>query len=81
RNDALEEKQMEREMEYALENGQFHVYLQPKYNLNANKIVGADDKAGIAAILEALEHVITEKIPHRDIYLCFTICEEAGMHG
>ncbi|HBG4479227.1 TPA: bifunctional diguanylate cyclase/phosphodiesterase [Clostridioides difficile] len=42
RNDALEEKQMEREMEYALENGQFHVYLQPKYNLNANKIVGAE---------------------------------------
>lgn len=29
-------------MEYALENGQFHVYLQPKYNLNANKIVGAE---------------------------------------
>ncbi|MFL8675526.1 M20/M25/M40 family metallo-hydrolase [Clostridioides sp. GD02404] len=43
--------------------------------------LGADDKAGIAAILETLEHVITEKIPHRDIYLCFTICEEAGMHG
>lgn len=42
RNDALEEKHMEREMEYALENGQFHVYLQPKYNLNTNKIVGAE---------------------------------------
>lgn len=42
RNDALEEKQMEREMESALEDGQFHVYLQPKYNLKTNKIVGAE---------------------------------------
>ncbi|MBY2478652.1 bifunctional diguanylate cyclase/phosphodiesterase [Clostridioides difficile] len=42
RNDALEEKQMEREMEYALEDGQFQVYLQPKYNLKINKIVGAE---------------------------------------
>ncbi|MCC0641026.1 MULTISPECIES: bifunctional diguanylate cyclase/phosphodiesterase [unclassified Clostridioides] len=42
RNDAIEEKQMEREMEYALENGQFHVYLQPKYNLEINEIVGAE---------------------------------------
>lgn len=43
--------------------------------------LGADDKAGIAAILEALEHVLEEKIPHRDIYLMFTVCEELGMYG
>lgn len=43
--------------------------------------LGADDKAGIAAILEALEHVREEKIPHRDIYLMFTVCEEVGMYG
>ncbi|NMS89138.1 bifunctional diguanylate cyclase/phosphodiesterase [Clostridioides difficile] len=42
RNDALEEKQMEREMEYALKDGQFKVYLQPKYNLKAKKIIGAE---------------------------------------
>lgn len=34
RNDALEEKQME----YALEDGQFQVYLQPKYNLKTKKL-------------------------------------------
>lgn len=43
--------------------------------------LGADDKAGIAAILEALETVMENKIPHRDIYLLFTVCEEAGMLG
>lgn len=43
--------------------------------------LGADDKAGIAAILEALEYVMENKIPHRDIYLLFTACEEAGMLG
>lgn len=43
--------------------------------------LGADDKAGIAAILEALECVMEDKIPHRDIYLLFTVCEEAGMLG
>ncbi|RDY26916.1 M20/M25/M40 family metallo-hydrolase [Romboutsia weinsteinii] len=43
--------------------------------------LGADDKAGIAAILEALEHIKEENIPHRDIYLMFTVCEEVGMYG
>lgn len=43
--------------------------------------LGADDKAGIAAILEALEHILEEKIPHRDIYLLFTVCEESGLLG
>lgn len=43
--------------------------------------LGADDKGGIAAILEALECVMEDKVPHRDIYLLFTVCEEAGMLG
>lgn len=43
--------------------------------------LGADDKAGIASILEAIEHIREENIPHRDIYLMFTVCEESGMHG
>ena len=43
--------------------------------------LGADDKAGIAGILEALEEIIENKIPHREIYLLFTVCEEAGMMG
>lgn len=43
--------------------------------------LGGDDKAGIAAILEALEHVIEEKLPHREMYLLFTVCEENGLLG
>lgn len=44
-------------------------------------ILGADDKAGIASILEALEAARENKLPHRDIYLLFTPCEEKGMWG
>lgn len=43
--------------------------------------LGGDDKAGIAAILEALEHVLEEKIPHKEMYLLFTVCEEQGLLG
>ncbi len=44
-------------------------------------ILGADDKAAIAALLEAL-HIIKEKnISHGDIEIVFTICEEIGLHG
>jgi len=43
--------------------------------------LGADDKGGIAAILEALEDVLEENAEHRDIYLLFTVSEEIGMHG
>ncbi len=44
-------------------------------------ILGADDKAAIAALLEAL-HIIKEKnISHGDIEIVFTICEEIGLQG
>lgn len=47
----------------------------------SNTVLGGDDKAGITAILEALFHLEEEKIPHPELYLLFTICEEAGMLG
>jgi tripeptide aminopeptidase len=44
-------------------------------------ILGADDKSGVAAILE-LARVIRERdIPRGDIELVFTICEEVGLQG
>jgi tripeptide aminopeptidase len=44
-------------------------------------ILGADDKAAIAALLEAL-HIIKEKnISHGGIEIVFTICEEMCLHG
>lgn len=44
-------------------------------------ILGGDDKAGIAAIIEALRHLIENEISHPDIYVVFSIAEESGMHG
>jgi len=44
-------------------------------------ILGSDDKAGIAAIIEAL-HVITENdLPHGDIEIVITVGEESGLVG
>ncbi|NLW81022.1 MAG: M20/M25/M40 family metallo-hydrolase [Desulfovibrionales bacterium] len=48
---------------------------------SGNTVLGGDDKAGISAILEALFHLEEERIPHPDLYLLFTVCEEAGMFG
>ncbi|HHY05371.1 MAG TPA: M20/M25/M40 family metallo-hydrolase [Clostridia bacterium] len=44
-------------------------------------ILGSDDKAGIAIILEALRHIQEEKIEHGGIEVLFTIGEEAGLLG
>jgi len=41
-------------------------------------LLGADDKAGIAEIVTALEIVKSEKILHGDIYIAFTPDEEIG---
>lgn len=44
-------------------------------------ILGADDKAGIAQILEVVQVLGETGIDHRPIELVFTICEEIGLHG
>ncbi len=44
-------------------------------------VLGADDKSGIAAILEALRHIAEEKLPHGDLEVLFTVGEEAGLLG
>lgn len=41
-------------------------------------LLGADDKAGIAEILTAVEEIIREDIPHSDIWIAFTPDEEVG---
>ena len=42
KNRILEDKYIENEMEYALKNGQFSMYLQPKYNISTSEIIGAE---------------------------------------
>ncbi len=44
-------------------------------------VLGADDKAGIAAILEAVQVLQEQKLPHGDLELVFTTCEEVGLSG
>lgn len=41
-------------------------------------LLGADDKAGIAEIITAVEEIITSSIPHGDIWVGFTPDEEVG---
>ena len=41
-------------------------------------LLGADDKAGIAEIITAMETLITNNIPHGDIWVGFTPDEEVG---
>jgi tripeptide aminopeptidase len=41
-------------------------------------LLGADDKAGIAEIITALEEIMEKNIPHGDIWVGFTPDEEVG---
>ncbi|MBI3080395.1 MAG: M20/M25/M40 family metallo-hydrolase [candidate division NC10 bacterium] len=44
-------------------------------------ILGADDKAGCAAIVEALRAAVEGGLPRGDVEVVFTICEEMGLLG
>lgn len=46
-----------------------------------NTVLGADDKSGITAILEAIRQVKEQQIPHGDIQVILTIAEEGGVNG
>jgi tripeptide aminopeptidase len=44
-------------------------------------IVGADNKAALAVMLDAIRTVVTEDLPHAGLELVFTIGEERGLVG
>jgi len=46
-----------------------------------DSILGADDKAGISAIIEALTVLKENKINHPPLLLVFSVCEEIGLLG
>lgn len=48
---------------------------------DGSTILGADDKAGIAAILECVEDVVERGAPHGDVVVIFSVCEEQGLRG
>lgn len=44
-------------------------------------VLGADDKSGLAIILEVLRVLRERRLPHPPIEVAFTICEEPGLLG
>lgn len=48
---------------------------------DGSTVLGGDDKAGIAAILEALETIQDTAQPHGPIQVIFTVAEEVGLLG
>jgi tripeptide aminopeptidase len=46
-----------------------------------NTILGSDDKSGIAALIEALQVIRENKLPHVPVEYVFTTCEEIGLLG
>ena len=48
---------------------------------DGSTILGGDDKAGIAAIIEGLADVIAQQTPRGDVQVIFSISEEQGLRG
>jgi len=46
-----------------------------------NTILGSDDKSGIAALIEALQVIRENNMPHIPMEYVFTTCEEIGLLG
>lgn len=45
---------------------------------DGSTLLGADDKAGVAEIMDAAEKILEQKLPHGDLWICFTPDEEIG---
>ena len=56
-----------------VENGIIHT--------DGSTILGADDKSGVAAIMEAVRTVIENELPCRSAEILFTIGEDCGLEG
>ncbi len=48
---------------------------------SGNTILGADNKAGIAAVLEGVEEFLSSRDSHSDIQILFDVSEEIGLLG
>jgi tripeptide aminopeptidase len=44
-------------------------------------ILGADDRAGLAAIIETVRRLAESAVPHPTVRVIFTVQEEIGLHG
>jgi tripeptide aminopeptidase len=48
---------------------------------DGTSVLGGDDKAGVVAILEAIRVLRERNLPHGDLEVVLTICEEYGLLG
>jgi len=48
---------------------------------SGDTVLGADDKSGIASVLEAVEMIKEQNLSHRPIEVLFSVCEELGLLG
>jgi len=48
---------------------------------SGNTILGGDDKAGIAVVMEAVNTIVEKNVDHNPIEIIFTISEEGGLNG
>ncbi len=58
-----------------------HVFEDGIIRSDGTTILGGDDRAGVAVILEILMVLIEQNMPHGPVEVLFNVCEEAGMHG
>lgn len=52
-----------------------------RIHTNEKSILGADDRAGLAEILEGVESVLEQGLAHPEVKLVFTVDEERGLLG
>jgi Di- and tripeptidases len=57
------------------------LFLEDRITSDGTTVLGVDDRAGIAAILYALQQAVTEKIAIHPFTLAFTTCEETTLLG
>jgi len=57
------------------------IITEERIKTDGKTILGSDNRAGIAAILFALESAILEKVPVKDFTIAFTTCEETTLGG
>jgi tripeptide aminopeptidase len=48
---------------------------------DGSTVLGADDKSGCAILVELVRTLREGNLPHGDLELCFTVCEETGLLG
>lgn len=84
RSDIINEKKMETEMNFALQDGQFEVYYQPKYYIDSLKLAGAEalirwnhPQRGLVPPIEFIP--LFEKngfIVQLDLFVFITVCKD-----